>query len=143
MEEIERIIGEINTTFGTAEWQPIRPYFENNYTQAIAGMKIYDVLLVNAVIDGMNLVAKEGPVVNTKDGVLILSESTGAYQQLRNGALGVAPADLEGTMQAMYQALTMTPEERARRAKEMADGIRREDISNWLCLQIEDLAELI
>ena len=143
MEDIQRIIGEINTTYGTDEWQPIKPYFENNYTQAIAGMKIYDVLLINAVIDGMNLVAKEGPLVNTEDGVLILSESTGAYYQLCHGALTVSPADVEGTMQAMYQALTMLPEEKKRRATEMAASIRREDISHWLVCQIEDLAELI
>ena len=143
MEEIQRVMEEINTTYGTPEWQPVRPYLENNYTQAIAGMKIYDVLLVNAVIDGMNLVAKEGPLVNTKDGVLILSESTGAHEQLRHGALTVAPADVEGTMQAMYQALTMSPAERKRRATVLSDSIQHEDISHWLCRQIEDLAELI
>ena len=143
MDEIQRVIGEINTTYGTDEWQPIRPYFENNYTQAIAGMKIYDILLVNAVIDGMNLVAKEGPMVNSKDGVLILSEGTGAHDQLRHGALTVAPADVEGTMQAMYQALTMSPEERKRRANDLMDSVSREDISHWLSRQIEDLARLV
>ncbi len=143
MEEVQRVIDEINTSFATPEWQPIRPYFENNYTQAIAGMKIYDVLLVNAVIDGMNLVAKEGPVVNTKDGVLILSETTGAHRQLSHSALSVAPADIEGTMQAMYQALTMSPEERKRRSGDLIESIRREDISHWICRQIEDLADLV
>lgn len=143
MEEIEKTIEEINNTYGTDEWQPIMPYFENNYTQAIAGMKIYDVLLVNAVIDGMNLVAKEGPLVNSKDGVVILSEGTGAHNQLRHGALTVSPADVEGTMQAMYEALTMGAEERKRRACDLVESIRREDISHWLSRQIEDIARLV
>ena len=143
MDDILRIIGEINSSYGTAEWQPIKPYIENNYLQAIAGMKVYDVLLINAVIDGMNLVAKEGPLVNTKDGVLILSETTGAHDQLKKGALSVSPADLEGTMQAMYQALTMNDSERKRRSNIMSEGIRREDISHWLVSQFEDLAHLV
>ena len=82
MEEIRQIIDQINTTHGTEDWTPIRTYLENNYTQAIAGMKLYDVLLVNSVIDGMNLVAKEGPVVNTRDGVLVLSVGAGAHREL-------------------------------------------------------------
>ena len=142
MDDIRRIIGDINSMYGTPEWQPVKPYFENNYTQAIAGMKVYDALLINAVIDGMNLVAKEGPLVNSRDGVLILSETTGAHQQLKHGALTVSPADLEGTMQAMYQAITMGDGERRRRANALADSIRREDISHWLVSQIEELAQL-
>ena len=143
MEDVQRVISEINSTFGNPQWQPIKPFIENNYTQAIAGMKIYDVLLINSVIDGMNLVAKEGPVVNTKDGVLILSEGTGAHSQLYQGALCISPADIEGTMQAMYQALTMSSEEKGRRAAILTEVIEREDISHWLCRQIEDLRELI
>ncbi len=142
MDDIRRIIGDINSMYGTPDWQPVKPYFENNYTQAIAGMKVYDALLINAVIDGMNLVAKEGPLVNSRDGVLILSETTGAHQQLKHGALTVSPADLEGTMQAMYQAITMSGSERNRRATDLADSIRREDISHWLVSQIEELVEL-
>jgi len=99
--------------------------------------------LVNAVIDGMNLVAKEGPLVNSKDGVVILSEGTGAHNQLRHGALTVSPADVEGTMQAMYEALTMEAEERKRRARDLVESIRREDISHWLSRQIEDIGKLV
>ena len=66
--------------WSTETWKPVHVFYENNYIQAIAGMRLYDVLLVNSVIDGMNLVAKEGPVVNTKDGVLILSEAAGAFE---------------------------------------------------------------
>lgn len=143
MEEIQRVIDDINESFGKPEWQPIRTFLENNYTQAVAGMKIYDVLLVNAVIDGMNLVAKEGPIVNTKNGVLVLSETIGAHYQLRHSALSVAPADIEGTMQAMYQALTMNHEERKERSDKLVESISHEDISDWICKQIEDLQDLL
>ena len=142
MDEIQQTIREINATYGTDDWTPISTFMENNYTQAIAGMKLYDVMLVNSVIDGMNLVAKEGPVVNGREGVLILSETTGAYKQLHKGALTVSPSDIEGTMQAMYQALTMDPEERKRRSTDLAQIIEREDINNWLCTQLQDIGSL-
>ena len=143
MEEIKQVISDINSKFGVEEWQPVTTFIENNYTQAIAGMKLYDVMMVNSVIDGMNLVAKEGPVVNTRGGVLILSETTGAYRQLSDGALAVSPTDIEGTMQALYQALTMTAEERDRRATSMVQTIEREDIAHWISCQLEDLSSLV
>ena len=143
LEEIDTQIQAVNQTFGTPDWQPIRVFYENNYTQAIAAMGLYDVLLVNPIIDGMNLVAKEGPVVNTKAGVLILSDAAGAYEQLRPGVIAVAPADIEGTMEALYQALTMPQEERERRAATLGDIIQRADITEWVCSQLEDLHTLV
>ena len=106
-------------------------------------MKLYDVLLVNAVIDGMNLVAKEGPTVNTQDGVLVLSEAAGAHDQLGANALSVAPADLEGTAQALYVALTMPAEEKRERAAALKKTIAEEDITMWLFHQLEDLTSLL
>jgi trehalose 6-phosphate synthase len=141
--EIQEVVNTINNTFGTPTWRPVTTFLENNYVQALAGLKLYDVLLVNPVIDGMNLVAKEGPVVNTKNGVLILSEGAGAHYQLREACLTVAPTDVEGTMQAMYQALTMSEEERERRAKTLSDITVREDIAHWLLLQMKDVQALL
>ena len=141
-EETDAAVRRVNERFGTPDWTPIQVFYENNYAQAIAGMRHYDALLVNAVIDGMNLVAKEGPIVNRKDGVLILSETAGAYEQLRVGALPVAPADVEGAARALHQALAMPPEERARRAGLLRECIEREDIVDWLHRQLSDLAAL-
>ena len=143
MDEIQQVIQGINTTFSEDGWQPVVPFFENNYTQAIAGMKLYDVFLVNSMVDGMNLVAKEGPVVNSKAGVLILSESSGAYKQLSEECLSISAADIEGTTEAMYQAIIMEPEERQRRAAALCRTIEQEDISHWLYRQMEDLQELV
>jgi trehalose 6-phosphate synthase len=140
--EVDELIRSINATFGNEEWKPIQVFHENNYTQAIAGMRLYDALLVNPVADGMSLVAKEGPVINTKNGVLILSESTGAYHQLKEGALTVAAADLEGTAEAFYRAVTMPAEERERRSALLIEAIGREDATHWLFSQFQDIASL-
>lgn len=143
MDEIQQVIQQINTSLGTPEWLPIVPFIENNYTQAIAGMKLYDVLLVNTIIEGMNLVAKEGPVVNSNNGVLVLSHSSGVYQQLSDGAISVSPTDLEGTMEALHQAIVMPAEDRKQRAEQLYAAVCREDITQWLHQQMQDIAALM
>ena len=143
MDEIQQVVGQIHNSFGNEDWLPIHMFIENNYAQAIAGMKLYDALLVNTIMEGMNLVAKEGPVVNTRDGVLVLSESSGVYDQLSEGALSISPTDIEGTMDALYQAITMEPEERRQRASLLASVVREEDITHWVSSQLEDIARLL
>ena len=142
MEEIDAIIKNINDNFGTDDWRPVQVFRENNYTQAIAGMRLYDTLMVNPVADGMSLIAKEGPVINSKHGILLLSESSGAYEQLKDGALTVAPADLEGTAEALYQAITMPAEERERRSAVLTEAIHRENSTQWLLSQLRDIADV-
>ena len=143
MQDVTQLIESINSKYGTEDWHPIDFFYENDYIQAIAGMRGYDVLLVNAVIDGMNLVAKEGPTVNNRDGVMILSETVGACEQLWENVLMVAPTDLEGTAEAMYTALTMPPEERSKRAAGLKRSIEEEDITNWLLCLLEDVVNLL
>jgi trehalose 6-phosphate synthase len=139
---IDRWIERINARYGTDAWTPIEVFYEDNRAQALAAMQDYDVLLVNAIIDGMNLVAKEGPIVNERDGVLILSETTGAFDQLAWGALPVAPADVEGTARALYEALTMPARERRARTRLLQDTIMRQDIVYWMVQQMEDMHRL-
>jgi trehalose 6-phosphate synthase len=91
----------------------------------------------------MNLVAKEGPIVNTRDGVLILSEGTGAHEQLGEYALSITATDVEGTAQALYTALTMSPGERKRRAQALRESIEAEDIAYWFYQQFRDIAALL
>ncbi len=141
-EELTTLVNAINAKYGQEKWQPVELFTENNYLQALAALRLYDVLLVNAVVDGMNLVAKEGPLVNIRDGVLILSEGTGAYEQLHEGALGVAPTDLEGMAQALHQALIMGPDERKMRAELLRSIVEEEDITMWLYRQFADLQAL-
>ncbi|MBI1885184.1 MAG: trehalose-6-phosphate synthase [Chloroflexi bacterium] len=138
-DEVFELIESINDQYSEGDWQPIHVFYENNYAQAIAGMRLYDVLLVNPVIDGMNLVSKEGPLVNKGDGVLVLSELAGSHEQLGEYALSVCPTDLEGTARALRQALTIPPEERRRRAAALKRLVMEEDITFWLERQLRDL----
>ncbi len=91
LDEIYALIGRINTKHGTEAWRPIRSLVGDNYERALAVLSQYDVLLVNSLADGMNLVAKEGALLNERGGVLILTETTGAHEQLGAHALSIAP----------------------------------------------------
>ncbi len=98
-------------------------FYENDYGQALAGLSIADVVLVNPLIDGMNLVAKEAVVVSERDAALVLSETAGAFDQMADGVLPVAPADVVGTADALAAGLAM-PARGARRAPRAAAGRR-------------------
>ena len=111
--------------------------------RALAAMQYYDVLLVNPIIDGMNLVAKEGPVVNQRNGVLVLSRTAGAFQQLGKGSIPTSPTDVNETTQALYKALTLPDSERAHKAKIARQNVERYDLNNWLTHQIRDINELL
>ena len=90
-----------------------RPAHRDNIHRAVAAYKHYDVLIVNPIFDGMNLIAKEAPLVNERDGVLILSENAGAHEELGSFAITINPFDVEAQAEAIHQALTMSPEERS------------------------------
>jgi trehalose 6-phosphate synthase len=142
LNELMGAAGQVNAKFGDSTWEPVRVVVGENYPRAIAALQLYDVLLVNSIADGMNLVAKEGPIVNQQQGVLILSEHTGAQQQLASGALVIPPLDISATASAMHQALTMPLEDRKARAERLQDLIEKEDIVDWLCKQLESVSRL-
>jgi trehalose 6-phosphate synthase len=143
LEEIMVTVGWINTRYGTGEWQPVELFVGDDYDRGIAAMQLYDVLLVNPIIDGMNLVAKEGPTVNATGGVLILSEGAGAVEQLGSQALMVSPTDIVGTADALHGALTMPLAQRYRQAAVLKRLIGEEDIAMWLYNQLRDLQALL
>ena len=142
LDNLMGVAGRINAKYGDNDWEPVRILVGENYPRAVAGMQIYNVLLVNSIADGMNLVAKEGPIVNRRDGVLVLSERTGAYQQLATGALAISPLDVYGMAEAMHHALTMPAEERRERASQLRRSIERQDIVDWLCQQLGTIVRL-
>jgi trehalose 6-phosphate synthase len=137
LDELMAAAGHVNATYGTHEWEPIRVLVGENYPRAIAALKYYDVLLVNSIADGMNLVAKEGPIVNQRDGVLILSERTGAQEQLKSGAIVISPCDVYATAEAIHQGLVMSDEKRKEHATRLRWLIEREDIHDWFCKQLD------
>jgi trehalose 6-phosphate synthase len=99
-------------------------------------------VLVNPLVDGMNLVAKEAAVVSGRDAALVLSETAGAYDQMADGVLPVAPADVAGTAEALAVALRMSAGERRERHALLRRNVEREDIGWWLRRQMEDLARI-
>ncbi len=141
--DVRALIDEINNKYGTEDWIPVQAFFGNDRVRALAAMQFYDVLLVNPIIDGMNLVAKEGPVVNRGDGVLVLSRTAGAYQQLAKGSIPTSPTDVEETAQALYTALTLPLEERRTKAALARQAVERSDLDVWLERQIHDVNDLL
>jgi len=142
LDDLMATAGRVNASYGDSEWEPVRVLVGDSYPRAVAAMQLYDVLLVNSIADGMNLVAKEGPIVNRRDGVLVLSERTGARQQLEPGALVISPCDIYATAEALHQALTMPAEQRRERASRLRWMVEREDIADWLCRQLQAIVEL-
>lgn len=134
--------GRVNARFGASDWEPIRLLMGESYPRAVAAMQLYDVLLVNSIADGMNLVAKEGPIANRRAGVLVLSEGTGAREELEEGAIVISPCDVHATAEALHRGLTMPEEERQARATLLQETITGNDISTWLDSQLEMAARL-
>jgi len=141
--KVQAAVDRINARFGDAEYRPIHLFYENDYAQALAGMSIADVILVNPLIDGMNLVAKEATVVSERDAAIVLSETAGAYDQMADGVLPVAAADVIGTANAIAAGFEMPRRERAERLARLRRGVEREDIAWWLRRQLEDLSEVV
>ncbi len=135
---VRAVIERINATFGRPDWQPVIAYYGNDRARALACMRDYDVLMVNPLIDGMNLVVKEGALINARDGVIVLSRTAGAYEQLHGQALGVPPTDTQAMANALHQALTMSAEEREERAQGALDILHAEDSAQWLLGQVSD-----
>ncbi|HEY5520976.1 MAG TPA: trehalose-6-phosphate synthase [Candidatus Limnocylindrales bacterium] len=109
-----------------------------DYALAIAALSLADVTLVNPVVDGMNLVAKEAVVVGR--GAIVLSETAGAAEQLGADALMVAAADVAGTSEMLERALDMPADERAQRLRRLRASVRNEDLAWWLARQLRDLS---
>ncbi len=118
---------------------PVELDVADDFPRSVAGYKQFDVLLVNPVFDGLNLVAKEAFLLNERDGVLVLSENAGSYEELGDWALGVNPLDVSGTAEALHAALELAPAERTRRATAIREHVRRHDIHEWIAAQLADL----
>jgi trehalose 6-phosphate synthase len=144
LDDVSAIVGRINAKYANVEtgWQPIQLIMGEKYARVLAAMKWYDLLMVNSLMDGMALVAKEGALVNERSGVLLLSEGAGAVEQLGEHALVVSPADIEGTANAIYEALSMPIAERHRRSIALKRAIESEDVMVWFRDQLKDIIRL-
>jgi len=137
---VEAAVREVNERFGRDGWQPVELDLADDFFRSVAGYKQFDVLLVNPVFDGLNLVTKEAFLVNERDGVLVLSENAGVHEELGEWALTVNPLDVSGQADALYEALMQEPAERGRRAGAIRAYVRAHDIKEWVDAQLADLA---
>lgn len=130
--EVEQVVKRVNDRWGSADWQPIVLDDRDDFTRSVAGFQRYDVLLVNPLKDGLNLVAKEGPLLNERDGVLCLSRDAGAFDELGEAAIEVHPFDLDQMAGALAAALDEPPEERGPRALRLRDLAAARTPAMWL-----------
>jgi trehalose 6-phosphate synthase len=136
---VQREARRVNDRFERGSWQPIDLRIEDNFPESVAAYKQFDVLFVNAIFDGMNLVAKEAPLVNERNGVVILSENAGAHEELGEWAVTVNPFDVYGQADALHRALSLPEDERRRRLEAIRAHVTANDQSSWIEAQLHEL----
>ncbi|GHB36369.1 trehalose-6-phosphate synthase [Streptomyces viridiviolaceus] len=137
--EVQRVAEEINAEYGTPGWTPVVLHVKDDFARSLAAYRLADVALVNPVRDGMNLVAKEVPVVSDEGCVLVLSREAGAYEELGEDAVVVNPYDVVGTAAALHEALSIGAAERAERSKRLASAATALPPGRWFLEQLEEL----
>ncbi|MGV9337833.1 alpha,alpha-trehalose-phosphate synthase (UDP-forming) [Streptomyces sp. NPDC003688] len=138
-DEVRRIADEVNAEFGTPGWTPVLLHVEDDFARSLAAYRLADVALVNPIRDGMNLVAKEVPVVSDEGVALVLSREAGAYEELSEDAITVNPYDVVGTAEALHEALSLPPDERAERSKRLATAATALPPTRWFLDQLAAL----
>ena len=136
---VQREARRVNDRFQRPGWTPIELRIEDNFPYSIAAYKQFDVLLVNAIFDGMNLVAKEAPLVNRTGGALVLSENAGAHEELGEWAVTVNPFDVYGQAGAIHRALGLPAEVRRQRLEAIRAHVGEHDQAGWIEAQLSDL----
>jgi trehalose 6-phosphate synthase len=111
----------------------------DDFHASVAAYKQFDVLLVNAVMDGLNLVAKEAPLVNEREGVVVLSVNAGAFEELTDWVVPVEPFDVEATAEALEDALALAEDVRRQRQGAIRAHVRAHDLNHWIAVQLADL----
>ncbi|MGH4029550.1 alpha,alpha-trehalose-phosphate synthase (UDP-forming) [Actinomycetota bacterium Odt1-20B] len=137
--EVSRVAESINSRFGTEGWTPVILHVKDDFARSLAAYRLADVALVNPIRDGMNLVAKEVPVVSDEGCALVLSREAGAFAELGEDAVVVNPYDVTGTAGALHEALTMPVEERAERTKRLAAAATALPPGQWFLDQLRAL----
>src|SRR5215471_10254938 len=136
---VQRVARQITDEFGTEDWDPLVLQVNDDYARSLAAYRLADALLVNPIRDGMNLVAKEGPILSERGCALVLSREAGAVAELGADALVINPFDVSGTAQALHEALIMTEPERQRRAAALARAASALPPSRWFADQLAAL----
>ncbi|MFF6908321.1 trehalose-6-phosphate synthase [Streptomyces sp. NPDC012389] len=138
---VQTLATEINGEYGTESWTPVVLHVKDDFARSLAAYRLADVALVNPIRDGMNLVAKEVPVVSDHGCALVLSREAGAYEELGEDAIVVNPYDVVGTAEALHEALSMSAEERTGRTKRLAEAATALPPQQWFLDQLEALRQ--
>jgi trehalose 6-phosphate synthase len=138
---IERAARAVNDRFARPGWAPVTLVLEDDFAASVAAYKQFDVLLVNPIADGLNLVAKEAPLVNVREGVVVLSETAGAHAELEDFVVSVNPFDVAGQAEAIHEAVTLGIDARRRRIEGIRARVREHSIGAWTAEQLRDLDE--
>ncbi|MCX4859285.1 alpha,alpha-trehalose-phosphate synthase (UDP-forming) [Streptomyces canus] len=136
---VQRLADEINSAYGTPGWTPVLLNLKDDFARSLAAYRLADVALVNPIRDGMNLVAKEVPLVSDEGCALVLSREAGAYEELGDDAIVVNPYDVEQTAEALHEGLTMPAHERVERAKRLAAAATALPPAQWFLDQLNAL----
>jgi trehalose 6-phosphate synthase len=136
---VVRAAAAVNERFARPGWTPVVLDVRDDFLASVAAYVDYDVLLVNPVMDGLNLVAKEAPLVNDRDGVLVLSREAGAYEELARWCIGVDPLDVSDQADALERAIGVPTEQRRSWREGIAAHVRTHDLVAW---SERELAEL-
>ncbi len=142
LQEIRAAAQWVNDRHGRRGWLPIDLRIGDNFPLAVAAYREYDVLLVNSIADGMNLISKEAPLLNERDGALALSVRTGSFEELGDLCVPVEPLDVAQTSAALEEALDLPDAERMRRALGLRRRVEEHDVAAWIRAQLDDLARL-
>ncbi|WSQ10073.1 trehalose-6-phosphate synthase [Streptomyces sp. NBC_01231] len=137
--DVQRLAEEINSQYGTPGWTPVVLHVKDDFARSLAAYRLADVALVNPIRDGMNLVAKEIPVLSEEGCVLVLSREAGAFEELGDDAIAVNPYDVVATARALHEALTLPPGERAERTKRLAAAATALPPAQWFLDQLHAL----
>lgn len=139
---VQRLAEEINERYGTPGWTPVVLHVKDDFARSLAAYRLADVALVNPIRDGMNLVAKEVPIVSDEGCALVLSREAGAYWELGEDAIVVNPYDVLETAGALHEALSMAPAERAERSKRLTAAATALPPALWFLEQLQALQAL-
>jgi trehalose 6-phosphate synthase len=139
---VQRLARQIEDEFAGPGWDPLILQVNDDYPRSLAALRLADVLLVNPIRDGMNLVAKEGPILSDRGCALVLSSEAGAAAELGDAAILVNPFDVTQTADALHQALSMAEPERSRRCAALAAAAAAVPPARWFADQLDALGGL-
>lgn len=140
--DIEDVVKDINVKYGTDDWKPIEFIFKADYKLVVAAFKNYDCIIVNPIADGMNIVPKEASAVNQKEGVVILSEKAGCFEELKDNVLVVNPFDITQTAEAYHDAIIMDKNEKHKLFNNLQEIVAQRTIYHWIAEQFEDIKKI-